>query len=92
MQLGRWLTVALLAASPELAQQTDPRLAGPMIQALQAQLALSQALLKVQMEDAEAQKTTLWEWFLAAREPQLRKLVNEWWQTRKREERFDAFR
>jgi hypothetical protein len=24
--------------------------------------------------------------------PQLRKLVNEWWQTRKREERFDAFR
>jgi DNA-binding sugar fermentation-stimulating protein len=25
-------------------------------------------------------------------EPQLRKLVNEWWRTRKREQRFDASR
>jgi hypothetical protein len=31
-------------------------------------------------------------WSSGTREPQLRKLVNEWWQTRKREERFDAFR
>ena len=46
--------------------QVDPRLAEPMLQALQAQLALQQAMLKVQAEDAEAQKATLWEWFLAA--------------------------
>jgi hypothetical protein len=51
--------------------QVDPRLAEPMLQAMQAQLALQQAMLKVQAEDAEAQKATLWQWFLTAREPQL---------------------
>jgi len=51
--------------------QVDPRLAEPMLQAMQAQLALQQAMLKVQAEDAAARQATLWEWFLAAREPQL---------------------
>ena len=45
-----------LSLGPALAQQPDPRLAGPMIQALQAQVAFQQALMKVQTEDAEAQK------------------------------------
>jgi hypothetical protein len=36
-----------------------------MINALQAQLAFQQALMKAQADDAEAQKATLWQWFLA---------------------------
>jgi hypothetical protein len=61
----RWLAL-LLAFLPVLAQaqQVDPRLADPMLQAMQAQLALQQAMLKVQAEDAEARQATLWAWFL----------------------------
>ncbi len=52
----------MLLALPAMAQQADPRLAGPLIQALQAQVALQQAMLAVRDQDAEAQKKTLWEW------------------------------
>lgn len=65
------MAVAVALAGSAVAQEVDPRLAGPMIQALQAQVAFQQAMLKVQAEDAEAQKATLWQWFLAAKEPQL---------------------
>lgn len=68
----RWVALALALALPVAAnaQQPipDPRIAGPMIQALQAQVALQQAMMKAQLEDAEAQKATLWEWLLAATE------------------------
>jgi hypothetical protein len=39
-----------------------------MINALQAQLAFQQALMKAQADDAEAQKATLWEWVIRAAE------------------------
>jgi hypothetical protein len=61
----RLALLLLLLAAPALAQQPDPRLSGPMINALQAQLAFQQAVMKAQADDAEAQKATLWEWFLA---------------------------
>lgn len=44
-----------------LAQQPDPRLSGPMIQALQAQLAFQQALLRAHEEDAAALRAKLCE-------------------------------
>ena len=63
----RWFALALLLLPlAAQAQQPDPRIAGPMIQALQAQVALQQAMMKAQAEDAEAQKKTLWEWMLSA--------------------------
>lgn len=60
-------TVLMLSAGAAMAQQADPRLAGPLIQALQAQVALQQAMLKAHGEDAEAQKKTLWEWLIASK-------------------------
>ncbi len=48
--LLRTLAAALLLASPAMAQ-TDPRLAEPVIQALQAQIALQQSVLRVRDED-----------------------------------------
>jgi hypothetical protein len=64
----RLALLLLLLAAPALAQQPDPRLSGPMINALQAQLAFQQALMKAQADDAEAQKATLWEWVIRAAE------------------------
>ena len=66
--LAAFLTLTLWTlCDTARAQQADPRLAGPLIQALQSQVALQQAMLKVQGEDAEAQKKTLWDWLVAAR-------------------------
>jgi hypothetical protein len=63
----RWFALALLLLPlAAQAQQPDPRISGPMIQALQAQVALQQAMMKAQAEDAEAQKKTLWDWLLSA--------------------------
>jgi hypothetical protein len=61
------LAVALLLfALPALAQQpVDPRLAGPMLQALQAELALRDAIIKAQKEDEDKQKVEMAEWFKA---------------------------
>lgn len=54
MHLAKTLGVgAVLLALPVAAQQVDPRIATPMVQALQAQLALSQAIAKARQEDAE---------------------------------------
>ena len=53
---------------PPKAPPVDPRLAGPLLQALQAQVELQRAMMAAQHEDAEAQKATLWQWFLAAKE------------------------
>jgi hypothetical protein len=58
----------LLSGAAVAQDAPDPRLSGPMIQALQAQLAFQQALMKAQAEDAEAQKATLWEWVIRAAE------------------------
>jgi hypothetical protein len=55
----------LLSGAAVAQDAPDPRLSGPMINALQAQLAFQQALMKAQADDAEAQKATLWQWFLA---------------------------
>ena len=52
---------------PPKAPPVDPRLAGPLMQALQAQVELQRAMMAAQHEDAEAQKATLWQWFLAAK-------------------------
>jgi hypothetical protein len=57
----------LLFSLPALAQQVDPRYAVQMVQALQAQVAFQQALMKATVEDAEAQKSTLWEWLIEAK-------------------------
>ena len=47
----RWFALALLLLPlAARAQQPDPRIAGPMIQALQAQVALQQAMMKAQAE------------------------------------------
>lgn len=57
----RWWLVPLLLL-PLLSawgQAVDPRLAEPMLQAMQAQLALQQAMMKVQAEDVEAQRAKL---------------------------------
>jgi hypothetical protein len=56
-----------LGSSSCRSQQVDPRISGPMIQALQAQLALGQAMLKAQQEDAEARQATLWQWLVEAK-------------------------
>ncbi len=50
----------MLLALPAAAQQTDPRIAEPMIQALQAQVALLQAALAVTGQDAQAREATVW--------------------------------
>ena len=64
--MARWLAL-MLTCLPSLAwaQQVDQRLVGPLVQALQAQVALQQAMLKAEKDDAESQKATLWQWFLA---------------------------
>jgi hypothetical protein len=54
----RTLAAALLLALPAMAQ-TDPRLAEPLIQALQAQIALQQAVLRVRDEDALAREAAV---------------------------------
>jgi hypothetical protein len=72
VRIARYAVIALFFlafASFRAPSQTvapDPRIAGPMIQALQAQVALQQAMMKAQAEDAEAQKKTLWDWLLSA--------------------------
>lgn len=56
------IAVLLFIAAPAFAQQqVDPRLAGPMIQALQSQQKLTEALLKMTQEDAQAMKAKLCE-------------------------------
>jgi len=47
------------AALAQQAPQPDPRLSGPMIQALQSQLALQSAMMRANAEDAEAQRVKL---------------------------------
>ena len=64
--MRRFALALLLLPLAAQAQQPDPRISGPMIQALQAQVALQQAMMKAQAEDAEAQKKTLWDWLLSA--------------------------
>ncbi len=48
----------MLLAMPAMAQ-TDPRLAGPLIQALQAQVTLQQAMLAVRDQDAQAREAEM---------------------------------
>jgi len=57
----------LLSAQAAAQDAPDPRLSGPMIQALQAQVALQAAIIKAMGEDAEAQKAELWLWFLESK-------------------------
>jgi hypothetical protein len=54
---------ALLAIAPSvaLAQQIDPRLAGPAVQLLQGQVAFVEARIKATQEDAEAMRKRLCE-------------------------------
>ena len=49
------------------AQQVDPRTAAQDMLAMQAQIMALQAHLRVEKEDAEAQKKTLWDWLVSAR-------------------------
>jgi hypothetical protein len=59
-------TIAAALAVPVLAQEpitVDPRLAGPMVQALQAEIALRDAVMKAQREDREKHDAALTEWF-----------------------------
>lgn len=46
-----FLAAALLLPAVAWAQQPDPRLAGPLLQSMQAQLALQQAIMRVYQQD-----------------------------------------
>jgi hypothetical protein len=61
--LIRYILPALLVAVPSFAQQVDPRLAGPMVQALQSQIALQAAVIKAKDEDQQKKDADLAEWF-----------------------------
>lgn len=67
---GLILCLGLLSAVPAAAQmqQLDPRTAPHDMLAMQAQILSLQAHMKAQAEDAEAQKATLWQWFLTQTE------------------------
>lgn len=69
MQRSFYAVIALgLLAAPAAAQESvDPRIAVPLVRALQAQVVLREAEIKAQAEDAEAQKATLWQWLIEAR-------------------------
>ena len=62
------LAVLLPAAAMAQEQQVDPRIAVPLVRALQAQVALQEVQLKAISEDGEAQKATLWRWLIEARQ------------------------
>lgn len=49
----RWLLALLLFMTPALAQKVDPRIADPMIAALQSAVVLKDAQIKALMEDSE---------------------------------------
>jgi hypothetical protein len=61
------LAAALLFATPALAQQPppqiDPRLSGPMVEALQAQVGFQQAVIKAMQEDKGKKDADLAAWF-----------------------------
>ena len=62
------LIAALTLASPAFAQApspVDPRLAGPLVTALKAQLDLAQAAVRVMQEDQEKKEADLAAWFTA---------------------------
>ncbi len=63
----RLAALLLLLALPAMAQRLDPRTGPQLVQALQAQVALQQAMMKADAEDAEAQKKTLWDWLVEAK-------------------------
>ncbi len=57
----------ILAALPAMAQQSsiDPRLAGPAVTAMQAEVALREAIIKVLQEDATKREQEWKDWFKA---------------------------
>jgi hypothetical protein len=55
MQLAALAFLLMLLPALAMAQQPDPRLSGPLIQALQAQVTLQQAMMNAQQEDRAAQ-------------------------------------
>jgi ribosomal protein S15P/S13E len=57
----------LLPLTAQAQQQVDQRTAATDMLALQAQIMALQVHLRADKEDAEAQKKTLWDWFLAAK-------------------------
>jgi hypothetical protein len=63
--LLRLLAILLLLPALAWAQQQsiDPRLAVPMVQALQAEIALRDALLKTEREDQDKRDAALADWF-----------------------------
>jgi hypothetical protein len=63
----KWLLVGLCCLLPLATSAADPRLSTELVQALQAQVALQQKALRLQEDDAEAQKATLWQWLVEAK-------------------------
>ena len=60
--------LALTLSCPAMAQApspVDPRLAGPLVTALKAQLDLAQAAVRVMQEDQEKKEADLAAWFTA---------------------------
>jgi hypothetical protein len=65
-RLGFWAAAFVSLASVAHAQQAatiDPRVAGPMVQALQAQLGFQQAVMRATQEDQAKKDADLAEWF-----------------------------
>lgn len=67
MKAAGFVIGLMLASAAAEAQQIDSRIAPQLVQALQAQLALRDAVAQAERADAEAQKATLWEWLVEAK-------------------------
>jgi hypothetical protein len=61
------IALALLGSVAAAQEAVDPRIAVPLVRALQAQVVLQEAQIKAQAEDAEARQATLWQWLVEAK-------------------------
>lgn len=63
----KYLIPALLLALPAFAQEQaiDPRLAGPAVKAMQAEIQLREAMIQALREDSQKREADLAAWFKA---------------------------